>query len=143
MDRKGLTLIELMVAVVILSIFVLFVGMILTSSWKFWNSGWEQVEVQRDASYAFSRIERIVRSGDGVSGGGSSLQVTTGATIHTFQLSGNTLRLIIGGNTEDLASGVQNVDFSISGDTVSVTLTLLSGDAGTDFRTTILLRNSL
>jgi prepilin-type N-terminal cleavage/methylation domain-containing protein len=146
LSLTGLTLIELMVTVVILSIFVLFVGMILTSSWRFWNSGWEQVGVQRDASYAFARIEKIVRSGDSavLIGGGSGLQVTEDATIYTFQLIGDVLRLTTGGNTEDLVSGVQNnTPFSIVSDTVTVRLTLEEGNSGTDFRTTILLRNAL
>lgn len=143
---KGLTLIELMVAVVILSIFVLFVGMILTSSWRFWNSGWEQVEIQRDASYAFSRVEKVVRSGDSATlvGGGSGLQVTADEVTYSFQLVGDALRLTADSGTETLVSGVQNsTPFSISGDTVTVRLTLEEGNSGTDVRTTILLRNSL
>ena len=144
MNKKGFTLIELMITVVILSIFILAVGAIVVTSWKFWNSGWEQVELQRDASYAFARIERIVRSGNSVTvlGGGSGLEVAEGAATHIFQLSGNVLRLVTGGNTEDIASGVQNnTPFSQSGNTVTIILTLQKGDSGTDFRTTILLRN--
>lgn len=142
MNKKGLTLVELMVAVIILSIFVLSVGMILTTSWKFWNDGWQQVGVQTDASYAFSRIEKIVRAGSSatVLGGGSALQVINGGSS-TFQVVGGVLQLVQGGNTEDVASGVQSINFSSSGDTVLVTLTLLNSSASTNFRTTILLRN--
>ncbi len=144
MNKKGFTLIELMIAVVILSIFILAVGAIVVTSWKFWNGGWEQVELQRDASYAFARIERIVRSGNSatVLGGGSGLQVAEGAATHIFQLSGNILQLVTGGNTENIASGVQNnTPFSQSGNTVTVTLALQDGNAYANFRTTILLRN--
>ncbi len=145
MNKKGLTLVELMVAVIVLSIFILAVGTIVITSWKFWNSGWEQVRLQRDASYAFARIERIVRSGNSatVLGGGSGLQVTEGGTTYIFQLSGDVLQLTTGGNTEDVASGVNNVNFLIAGDTVTVTLALQDGNSYADFRTTILLRNPL
>lgn len=146
LSLTGFTLIELMVTVIILSIFILFVGMILTSSWKFWNSGWEQVGVQRDASYAFSIIEKIVHSGNGATliGGGSGLQVTSDAATYSFQLVGDTLRLTVDGSPEDLVSGVQNnTPFSIDEDTVTVRLILEEGNSGTDFQTTILLRNAL
>ena len=143
MNKKGMTLIELMITVIILSIFILAVGTIVITSWKFWNSGLEQVQLQRDASYAFARIEKFVHSGSGatVLGGGSGLQVTEGGTTHIFQLSGDILQLITGGNTEAIASGVNNVNFLTAGDTVTVTLALQDGNSYADFRTTILLRN--
>jgi prepilin-type N-terminal cleavage/methylation domain-containing protein len=145
MDKRGFTLAELMVSIIILAIFILSVGMILTSSWRFWNDGWEQVRVQQDASYAFARIEKIVRGGSSatVLDGGSGLQVIADGTIYIYQTNGNVLQLVTGGNTEAVTNGVQSINFSSSGDTVSVTLTLLNGSSSTDFRTTILLRNSL
>ena len=146
MNNKGFTLVELMVAIIILSIVVLSVGMILTSSWRFWNNGWQQVGVQRDASYAFSRIEKVVRAGSSavVLGGGSGLQVTSNSITNTFQLNGNVLQLITGSTTENIVSGVQNnTPFSILGNTVTAELILQNGNSGTDFRTAILLRNAL
>jgi len=144
MNKKGFTIVELMVAIIILSIFLLSVGMILTSSVRFWNSGWDQVGVQQDASYAFARIEKIVRSGSSavVLDGGSGLRVTADGTTYTFQLSGDVLQLVMGGNTADLVGGVQSVNFAIPEEgMVSVSLTLINNDAEANFRTTVLLRN--
>lgn len=142
--RKGFTLVEMMVAVIILSIFIVAVGMILTSSWGFWNDGWQQVLLQRDASYAFARIEKVVRRGSSVTflSGGTGLQVIRNGT-QIFQSGGGTLQLIEGGNVEEIVSGVQSINFSTSGNTVSVTLTLTDGSSNVNFRTTIFLRNAL
>lgn len=146
MNKKGFTLVEMIVAVMIFSIFILAVGAIMTSSWKFWNSGWEQVRLQRDASYTFARVEKIIRNGSTptVLGGGSGLQVVKDGTpswTKTFQKVGNVLRLVEGENSEDIISGVQSISFSTSTDTVTIRLILQDGNSRTDFRTTVLLRN--
>lgn len=147
MNKKGFTLIEMIVAIMILSIFILVVGAILTSSWKFWNSGWEQVRLQRDASYAFARIEKVVRdASDADLLAGNKLQLTKesgGSPVwtKTFQKSGNILQLDDGSTTENIISGVSSISFSDYGDTVTVNLNLQEETSQADFRTTILLRN--
>ena len=146
--RKGFTLVEMMVAVIILSIFIVAVGMILTSSWGFWNDGWQQVILQRDASYAFASIEKVVRSGSSatVLAGGTGLQVIKNGTsgwTKNFQSGGGVLQLVEDGETKNIVGGIQSINFAISGNTVLITLTLTDGSSIVDFRTTILLRNVL
>jgi prepilin-type N-terminal cleavage/methylation domain-containing protein len=150
MNKKGITLIEMMVGIIIFSIFILAVGMILVSSGKFWNSGWTQVKLQSDASYAFTRIEKVTREASRVltnPGGGSTLQLTKeigGITEWTkvLQLNGNTLKL----DSENIISGISNLSFAYqagSATAVIVNLTLQEDDSQVVFRTTIFLRNSL
>ena len=142
----GFSLVEVMIAVVIFAIFILAVGTILTSAWKFWNNGWQQVRVQRDASYAFEIIEKVVREGSTASviDGGSGLQVVKNGSsgwTKTFQSVGGVLQLDDGSGPDNVISGVQSISFSTAGNAVSVSLSLLNGSASANFRTTILLRN--
>jgi len=150
LGKKGITLIEMMVAIIVLSIFLLAVGMILVSSGKFWNSGWTQVKLQTDASYAFARIEKVAREASRAlsnPGGGSTLQLTKeigGITEWTkvFQLNGDTLQLDSG----NIISGVSNLSFAYdSGNSAAiiVNLTLKENGSQTVYRTTVFLRNSL
>ncbi|MCK4905293.1 prepilin-type N-terminal cleavage/methylation domain-containing protein [bacterium] len=144
--RTGFTLVEMMVAVIILSIFIVAVGMMLSSSWRFWNDGWQQVILQRDASYAFASVEKVVRSGSSATilDGGTGLEVIKDGTsgwTKNFQSGGGVLQLVEGSQTKDIISRVQSINFSISGNTVLVTLTLTDGSSVVDFRTTIFLRN--
>ncbi len=148
--KKGITLIEMMVAIIVLSIFILAVGMILVSSGKFWDSGWTQVKLQSDASYAFARIEKVAREASKVStnpGGGSTLQLIKevgGITEWTkvFQLNAKTLQL----DSENIISGISNLSFAYqagSATAIIVNLTLQEDDSQVVFRTTVFLRNSL
>lgn len=146
LSLTGFTLVEMMVAVIVLSIFIVAVGMILSSSWGFWNDGWQQVLLQRDASYAFASVEKVVRSGSSATilDGGTGLEVIKDGTsgwTKNFQSGGGVLQLVEGSETKDIISRVQSINFSISGNTVSVTLTLTDGSSIVDFRTTIFLRN--
>ncbi|MDD5454619.1 MAG: prepilin-type N-terminal cleavage/methylation domain-containing protein [Candidatus Ratteibacteria bacterium] len=149
-SRKGITLVEMMVGMIVLSIFILAVGMILLASSKFWNGGWTQVKLQSDASYAFSRIEKVAREASRVladPGGGSTLQLTrevggVAQWTRIFQLSGDTLKL----DAEDIISGVSNLSFAYESENAAaivVNLTLQEDDSQTVYRTTIFLRNSL
>jgi prepilin-type N-terminal cleavage/methylation domain-containing protein len=149
MNRKGFTLIELTVAVMIFLIFILAVGTILTSSWRFWNDGWEQVRLQRDASYAFARIEKVVRDASEVSNdpdGGSTLELTKDTAGEqwdkTFKLTNDVLYLEESSGSDAIIEGVQEISFSDSGNMVIVELILETGSADTGFRTAIFLRNS-
>lgn len=169
-NKNGMTLVELMVGIIVLSIFMLGVGMMLISSGRFWNDGWDQVNAQEVASYAFERIGKVVRGGSIAEelDEGSGLKVTADETTYIFQVSeNNVLQLIKGaGEPENITTGsgdtifvngvqittaprvtVQMIYFSVSdlvsGSIVLVKLELACGNSTAKFRTRIFMRNSL
>jgi len=65
-NEKGLTLVELMIAIIIGTLLALTVGMIFLTTQSSWNEGWKKLNLQRDASIAMYRMERAIRAGKSV-----------------------------------------------------------------------------
>jgi len=96
-NKKGFSLIELMVVVVILGLIVLGLVTFFTGGARSWISGQSQLEAQRNARQAMDIMVREIREGESYSGTTSSITVEIPALgldpIHTvtYSLSGTTV----------------------------------------------------
>ena len=74
-SEAGATLVELLMAIVISSIALFALAMPLVAGQRFWRSGRQRVEAQRDAQAAFRAIAKLARdSSAGVISGGPGSQ---------------------------------------------------------------------
>ncbi len=150
--QKGFTLIELLNATIISAIVIAAAGSVLFYGQRSWNNTWNRVNLQRDASYAMMRMTRPVKAGTSaqVEGNGIGLRVYNdlkGIWRRFFvQTASGKLMLktgIVGGNTTEtiLEGKVEDVQFSVTGTTVTIELKLREGHLQTHLVSTIMMRN--
>ena len=150
--QKGFTLIELTIAMLTGAIVIVAAGMILFFGQKTWNSTWDRVNLQRDASYAMLRMSRSVKAGSSaqIEGSGEGLRIYNdkeGSWRRFFvQPASNNLMLkseIVGGSTTEtiLDDTVEALQFNVTGTTVSIVLKLREDNLQTHFASTVMMRN--
>lgn len=131
LGSRGLTIIELMVAVALAA--VIFFGLatiyMLTMDW--WDRGSSLLNLQRDGSYALFEISTDIRRGSMAEISPSTqlrIKDSSGSTIARYYLEGsdNTLRYDSGGLV--VPSLVDSLCFAQSGKTVSVLLVLADAE---------------
>ena len=83
MSRRGVTLIELLIALVISAIAFFALAMPFIAERSFWLSGNRQTEAQRDAQIAMRAIARVARAS-------SSYAIANGGAKITFTVPGST-----------------------------------------------------
>lgn len=145
-SRKGLTLVELMVAIAAGIIVVLATGMVVFLGQTSWNDSWRKVNLQRDASYAMLKISQSVKSATAASvdAEGEVLTITQGISTITFSYldASGDLECDVDGNTETVIDGkVGDLQFSVEGNKVIIDLTLEEGEAQASFASTVMMRN--
>lgn len=144
-SRRGITLIELMLAITASLIVILATGVVVVFGQTSWNDTWKKANLQRDASYAMLRMNQSIKRATSatVDGGGSVLTIDGGSTIFSYVEDTNDLQCQIGGQTENVITGqVYNLQFSKQGDTIGITLDLRAGNAETRFESTVMMRNT-
>ena len=85
-NKKGLSLIEMMVVVVILGVIVLALVTFFTGGTKSWVAGQSQLKAQREARQAIDRMVREIREGNEIKSNSDSYSVTV--YIPPFPLEG-------------------------------------------------------
>jgi len=88
-NKKGFSLIELMVVVVILGLMVLGLVTFFTGGARSWISGQSQLEAQRNARQAMDSMVREIREGESVSSG-----TTTSVTVDIPALGSESARSV-------------------------------------------------
>lgn len=151
--QKGFTLIELTITMFTGAIVIVAAGTILFFSQKTWNNTQQRANLQRDASYAMQRMSSAVKAGTSarVEGGGKGLRVyndVEGNWRRFFTSTGaKNLMLktgIVGESTSDetiLDDNVEDLQFNVTGTTVSVELKLRKDNLQTHFASTVMMRN--
>ena len=150
--QKGFTLIELLSATIISAIVIAAAGSVLFYGQRTWSNTWQRVNLQRDASYAMQRMTRPVKAGTSarVEGNGVGLRIYN-------DIEGNWRRFfvqpvsdklmlktgIVGGNvTETVLDGkVEDLQFNVTGTTVTIELKLREGHLQTHLVSTVMMRN--
>jgi len=145
-SRKGLTLIELVIAIVAGVVLVLAAGIILFIGQIFWNQAWKKVNLQRDASYAMLRMSHSIKAGTAaevLDDGKTVIIYRSGDYIRFFWVEGtNDLKSQIEGKPEILINDkVEYVQFNVVGNKVTIDLELKEDDAQTHFVSTVMMRN--
>lgn len=135
-SQKGFTLMELLIAAAAAAILILAAGTVIVTGQTSWNRTWEEVSLQRDASYAMLLITRSTQKAISATTTGSVLNVTTKddfGVAHTIIFSyipdTNNLQVQAGGLTQTILSGeVKNLQFGLNGNNqVTIDLSLQKG----------------
>ena len=111
-NNNGLTLIEMMVTVVILSIIVLGLVTFFSGGIRSWISGQSQLKAQREARQAMDRMVREIREGSEI-----TTDTNTKIIFNTPWVTGTTYELINGTlnrNSTPLINNVSILDFDAS-----------------------------
>ena len=145
-SQKGLTLIELVIALVAGVVLVLAAGTILFIGQIFWNQAWKKVNLQRDASYAMLRMSHSIKAGTAaeVADDGKTVKIyRSGDYIRFFWVEGTRdLKSQIEGEPEILINDkVEDVQFNVEDNKVTIDLELKEDDAQTHFVSTVMMRN--
>lgn len=146
-SRKGLTLIELVIAIVAGVVLVLAAGTILFIGQIFWNQAWKKVNLQRDASYAMLRMSHSIKAGT------AAELLADGKTVIIYRSGGDYIRFFWTEGTRDLKSQiegkpeiilnnkVEDLQFNVEGNKVTIDLELKEDDAQAHFISTVMMRN--
>jgi prepilin-type N-terminal cleavage/methylation domain-containing protein len=146
--RKGFTLMEVVTAMGISAIVILAGGAVLVASHTRWNKAWDDVNLQRDASYTMLELTRSIRAcasatveADGAAirmydrdGAWALFSLGTGADNIQFEIEGQSPRTIIDRNLEGL-------QFNIEGNRVTIDLKLKKDNQQINLVSTVLMRN--
>lgn len=95
-NKKGFSLIEMMVAVVILGLIILALVTFFTGGTKAWVAGQSQLEAQRNARQAMDRMVRKIREGKNIhedSNGTKIIIIYTDDTTKKYEKDNSTLTL--------------------------------------------------
>ncbi len=146
--RKGLTLIELTIAILTSSIVILATGMVIVLGQSSWNETWQRVTLQRDASYAMLLMSQSIKKASSVSAdpNGKNITITSAGNTTKFAWnSGNDLlrRWEGAGSPSTIIDDVQSLQFNVDdvNGTVRIDLRLQDGDVQTYLLSTVMMRN--
>jgi Tfp pilus assembly protein PilW len=144
--QKGLALIELMMASVAATIVVVAAGTILFVGHTYWNKAWTKANLQRDASYAMLRMSRLIRAAKSAQpdSDGKALTINTEAGQTRFFTVAEDEKLTLKAETDVVTSmndKVQDLQFNVDGNKVTIDLTLKEGDLQTHSVSTVMVRN--
>ncbi len=149
-NRTGLTLIELMVALVVGLIVMMGTTSLLAFAQKSWNREWDQAALQRDVARAMLKVKQSIRSGTHaeLDEDGNGVKIYhTGAWIRFWFVPGQMdLRYQLEGEAEQtlLDGTVQDATFEIDATnhkTVTVGLELQKDNCEAQLSSTTLMRN--
>ncbi len=146
--QKGFTLIELIIAIIIGTIVILAAGTILVFGNRYWSNAWKKTNLQRDASYAMFRVSRAIQAGRSaqLEGDGQGLKIyNEGGWMRFFvipEASMLTLKSDVGGSIGTiLEKNVEDLQFNVVGNKVTINLKLKQDDIQTHFASTVMMRN--
>jgi len=129
-----------MIAIVTSAIVVLATGIVILFGQTFWNDAWKKVNLQRDASYAMLRMSQSIKEASSAAVDANGTLIVDG-NIRFYHATDN-LQCQIGGQSQTIINGkVENLQFNVAGNTVTIDLSLKEDDAQTHFISTVMMRN--
>ena len=116
-NQKGVTLIELMVVVVILSLIILGLVTFFTGGVRSWITGQNQLSAQRNARQAIDQMVREIREGNNFTIGPSnsvtiSYLSSFGKNPVTFKLSGTVIEREVNSVSSPMINSVKTLSFA-------------------------------
>jgi Tfp pilus assembly protein PilW len=145
-SQKGLTLIELSIAIATSAIVVLATGIIIVLGQTSWNETWKKVNLQRDASYAMLRMSQSIKAATSAAAdvNGPVLNIDNGSITFSYVADTNDLQYQIQGQSpQTIIDGkMEGLQFNVQGNTVTIDLSLKEDDAQAHFVSTVMMRNS-
>ena len=150
-SRRGMTMVELLVVVIIAMIVFLSIGSGLVTGNKYWNEAWKEVNLQRDASFAMNIITRPIKEATNATVAEDDDSVLTIKNLNggnvTFSLASDTpetkrlQRQFEGYNPQKIIGNVEDLQFNVDGNKVRIYLRLKEDDLQLSFASTIMMRN--
>lgn len=145
-SRKGLTLMELVIAIAAGVVLVLAAGTILFIGQIFWNQAWKKVKLQRDASYAMLRMSRSIKAGTAaeLADDGKTVIIYRSEDYIRFSwVEGQCdLRSQAEGKPEIIINNkVEDLQFNVDGNKVTIDLEVKEDNAQAHFISTVMMRN--
>jgi type II secretory pathway component PulJ len=150
-SRRGITLVELMIVVVITMIVFLSIGSGLVAGQRCWNRAWKKVNLQRDASYAMNIMSRPIKGATSVTVAEDDDSVLTidslGGGRTTFSLESDTpetkklQRQFAEANPHKIIGNVEDVVFVVDGNRVRIFIRLKQEDIEVALASTVMMRN--
>jgi len=137
-NKKGFSLIELMVVVVILGLMVLGLVTFFTGGARSWISGQSQLEAQRNARQAMDIMVREIREGKSYSGTTSSITVdipalgSGSAYSVTYRKTGNIIYREVNSVSSPLIDNVKTLSFAAASTDLSKVHIILEVDVDED-----------
>jgi len=114
-DEKGLTLIELIVTLTIISFLLGGIYVILGGTFKVWLQGSEKMDIQQNARIAINTLETEIRRADrvNVNSSSTSLNLTINGRLTRYYLSGTQLlRNVSGEGNNPVAYNIKQLKFT-------------------------------
>jgi len=145
--QKGFTLIEVISATIISAIVIVAAGSMLFYGQRSWDNTWKRVTLQRDASYAMQRMTLSVKAGMNaeLEGDGNAVKIyrATGWIRFFLEQENNNLKCEIEGEgPQTIINGkVEDLQFNVTGNTVTMELKLREDNLQTHFVSTVMMRN--
>jgi len=139
-NKKGFTLIELILVMAVTAILLGIIISILLQSISMFKIDETKAANQDSLNIAATSIETKVRSASAVSLSGSNCVVTTPAGDYIYSLNTTTHTLSV--NSSALTTRIASFSCAISGNTVTISITTLNDRAGNaqSLNTSIILR---
>ena len=144
---KGMTLVELMVAVLIGVIVIIGASSVIGGGYKSLNKGFKRVSLQRDASYAMYVFSLPIKEATGATIGEEDSMVTIDnrdgtKTSYYLDSTDKELKRRKDENTPNvIIKNVENLGFTLDGNRVHINMLLKKDDLLVDFTSTIMMRN--
>ena len=115
-NKKGFSLIEMMVVVVILGLVVLALVTFFTGGTISWVAGQSQLKAQREARQAIDRMVREIREGNSIESGSNATSITINylASFGKSSVTYSLLDTTINRNGNPLINNVKTLIFSYS-----------------------------
>jgi prepilin-type N-terminal cleavage/methylation domain-containing protein len=147
-SHNGFTVIEFLIAIMAGAILILAAGIVVSIGQTSWNKAWKKVNLQREASVAMVRMVRSIKAGisaqvedDGktvvIYGDGDSITFS-----HVVDANTNVLTYQIGeGQPQIISSKVENLQFDVQANKVTIDIELKDDDAQAHFVSTVMMRN--
>ena len=146
--RKGFTLMEVVTAMGISTIVILAGGAVLVASHTRWNKAWDDVNLQRDASYTMLELTQSIRAG------AAATLESNGRAIRIYDRDGNWELFYLGNGDDNVKYEIEGqsprtiIDrnlagllFNIEGNKVTIDLRLKKYNQQVNLVSTILMRN--
>jgi len=146
--QKAFTSVELMVGMIAVAIVILATGTILVASQNFLNDATAKTKLQRDASYAMLTMNQAIRAAGSaeIEAEGKAVKIYRETGWVTFSAANETKSLtreIQGQQPHAIITGtVENLDFTVQGNTVGIDLALKDGNFENRIVSTVMIRNN-
>ena len=147
-SKKGFVLIEVVIAMSISLIVLLAVGAVLVANYTRWNTSWDKVNLQQDASYVMLTLSHAIKEA------ASAIVENNGKKIRVYDADGNWVSFTFQSNAKSLQykeqgqsdqilidGYMEDLSFNVQDNKVVIDLTLKKDSQEVQLDSTVYMRN--